>query len=225
MPGAKRMLLPSGTAMRRLPFGIARGLRMEIDFRIQTKTYLGLYEIELNRCIREMCSTGARCFDVGGQFGYDALVFAKLTDGLVRSFDWDADAVATMRRTFAANPQMCDRIDVLHAIIADQSDTSSRRLSLDDAAWGPGGFVPDVVKIDIDGGEVAALEGGKRLMAERQPHMIVETHSPELEQSCAELLIGAGYRPTVIDSRRWLRDLRPIPHNRWLVARGAHRHP
>ncbi len=51
--------------------GIGRGLRMEIDFRRgQTRLYLGLYEVELNGHLRELCRPGYRSFDVGGQLGY-----------------------------------------------------------------------------------------------------------------------------------------------------------
>jgi hypothetical protein len=193
---------------------------MEIDFRHHTKLYLGLYEVELNRFIRELCPRGSDCFDVGGQSGYDALIFAKLSGSRVLSFECDPTAVATMHRVFAANPTVHALLEVAEATVAARSHPLAGRLALDDAAYGPHGFVPDLVKIDIDGGEAQALQGAQRLLRDRHPHLIVETHSPELELACAELLQAAGYVPTVVDQRTWLKDLRPIPHNRWLVSRG-----
>jgi hypothetical protein len=217
----KNELLPSQPAIRRLPCGIGRGLRLQIDFEHQTKLYLGLYEVELNRFIREVCFPNADCFDVGGHAGYDALVLAKMSGGRVRSFECDHDAVRRMRKTFEANPTLRGRIDTLEVTVADRTDRAAGHLCLDDAAFGPGGFVPGVIKIDIDGAEAEALAGAKRLLRERRPHVIVETHSRELEATCGKVLRDAGYRPTVVNQRSWLRDQRPIPHNRWLVARGV----
>ena len=69
---AKRAILPA-PGPRRLPIGIGRGLTMHIDFAHQTRTYLGLYEIELNRYLRRILKPGFTAFDVGAQHGYDAL--------------------------------------------------------------------------------------------------------------------------------------------------------
>jgi len=219
----KNRLLPEGLALRRLPCGIGAGARMEIDFRHQTKLFLGLYEIEVNRYIRELCPPSGGCFDVGGQAGYDALVLAGLTTGPVVSIDCDPDSTARMRRVFASNPRYADRLSVIEATIARSADGSGHRLALDDIAYSPEGFVPDFIKIDIDGGEVDALAGAGRLLRDRRPHLIVETHSPRLESDCAGILRDAGYAPTVVNQRSWFKDLRPPPHNRWLIARGAPR--
>src|SRR5213596_2760948 len=70
----KHALLPAGAKIRRLPWGPARGVRMEIDFSCQTRLYLGLYETEVNRHLRALCRPGFAGFDVGGQSGYDALL-------------------------------------------------------------------------------------------------------------------------------------------------------
>lgn len=52
--------------------------------------------------------------------------------------------------------------------------------------------IPDLVKMDIEGSEVAALHGfGKYLAA---PHAyILETHSPQLHQECLDLLCPLGF--------------------------------
>src|SRR4051812_28459222 len=50
----KAALLPRGSHLRRLPLGIGRGLVLEVDFAHQTKQYLGLYEIEVNKWLRRL---------------------------------------------------------------------------------------------------------------------------------------------------------------------------
>ena len=208
----KRAILPP-PGPRRLPLGIARGLRMQIDFQYQTGTYLGLYEVELNRHLRQILRPGVTAFDVGAQHGYDSLVIAKHTHVAVAAFECDASCIEEMADSFALNPGLVDLIRPVHATIGDEVG----QLGLDDWAY-DGGFVPDFVKLDIEGAEVAALRSADRILAERRPALIVEVHSRELELDCGEILAGHGYRPVVVSPRKIVPDLRPGEHNRWLVA-------
>lgn len=217
----KSVLLPSGPQIRTLPLGIARGIRMQIDFAHQTKMYAGLYEVELNRHLRRACRPHYNCFDVGGQFGYDALVMAKLTGGRVTSFECDPEACAQMQANLLANPRYGHRVEIRRTFVAAAADPSRGHSTLDDAAFSSEGFVPDFLKIDIEGCEYDALQGARRILETRRPSLIVETHARRLEEECARYLRGFGYEPLVVQARRWLRDYRPAEHNRWLVAEGA----
>jgi Methyltransferase FkbM domain len=210
----KRRVLPSEPRLLRLPLGVPSGIRLEIDFEKQTKLWLGLYETELNNHLQRLCRPGARCFDVGGNVGFDALVLAKLSGRPVISFEADPEITERLRRNVTANPSLS--VDVRCAYVGAASEDGV--VAIDDVAFTGGGFVPDFIKIDVDGGEEDVLRGAERVLRERRPDVIVETHSPELEESCAEILCAAGYSPLVVSQRRWLRDYRPTEHNRWLVA-------
>jgi hypothetical protein len=217
----KAALLPSGPSIRRLPLGAGRGLHVMIDFEYQSKLYLGLHETELDPYFRRFCRPGYDCFDVGGGLGYNALLMAKLTGGRVISFECDADACDRIRAMFAANAKVARGLDVRRCFVSTQTDLARSRVALDDAALGEGGFVPDVLNIDVEGEEAAVLQGAVRILTTRQPHVIVETHSAEVERECQRLLLGFGYAPKIIDQRRLLRDHRPLDHNRWIVAEGS----
>jgi len=210
----KGAILPRGCAPRTVPFGIARGLRMQIDFAHQTRIYLGLYEIELDRFLRRMLCPGLAAFDVGAQHGYDSLAIAKRTQAPVAAFECDGVCLAHMRESFALNPEVSALIHPVHAFVGPGDD----QVELDAWAYGEDGFVPDFIKLDIEGGEVDALRSATRILTERHPALIVEVHSLALEREAGEILIGHGYRPVVVSQRRILRDLRPTAHNRWLVA-------
>jgi hypothetical protein len=80
---------------------------------------------------------------------------------------------------------------------------------------------PDFIKIDIDGGELDALTGGIETLRTARPDLVVETHSKQLEEDCGALLVDCGYRPVIKHNRSVWREHRPIPHNRWLLARGG----
>ncbi len=214
----KDTIVPHGKRRRRLPLGIARGISLDIDFSVQTKIFLGLYEIELNRYLRRLCRPGFNCFDVGAQFGYDALVLAKLSGGRVASFECDPDMYLELERNLRYNERLRRNIESVQGYIASHTDEQRGWLSLDDVAFDDGMFVPDFIKIDIEGGELDALQGSRRILEERRPALLVETHSRQLERDCLELVSSLGYQHTIVDARRFLPDYRPVEHNRWFVA-------
>jgi methyltransferase FkbM-like protein len=217
----KSALLPAPGA-RTLPLGIARGVRMRIDFRSMTRIYLGLYELELNRHLRRILKPGMTAFDVGAEHGYDALVIAKRTGAAVAAFECDPVCVDGIERSLALNPALAGHVRLVPAMVGEQP----RQLALDAFAYGPDGFVPDFVKLDIEGGEAGALRSAGRLLSERRPALIVEVHSAALERECGRLLIEHGYAPTIVNQRSIWPDHRPRPNdgtgwgdvNRWLVA-------
>jgi hypothetical protein len=208
----KTILFPSA-GPRRLPVGLARGIRMHIDFTTQTHHYFGLYEVELNRHLRRILRRGVRSFDVGVQHGYDSLLIAKLTRARVAAFECDDACFEEMEQNFALNPQLRALIQPVRGIVGN----GQGEIRLDQWAYNDG-WVPDFIKLDIDGGELDALRSAERLLRTRMPSLLVEVHTRELEQECGHLLIEHGYRPTIVNARRLLPDHRPIEHNRWLIA-------
>lgn len=190
---------------------------MGIDFqRGETRLYLGLYEAELNRHLRAIARPGYRSFDIGGQYGYDALVLAKLTGGPVVTVEALPDLAQEIRQNTAANPAL-GPIEVVRAYVA--AEEVDGQVTVDGLADRHG--VPDLLKLDIEGGEVDALSGASRVLRERRPAILLEVHGPDIEWDCLALLRDTGYSPpTVVDRRRWLPEHRPIEHNRWLIFPG-----
>jgi len=95
---ARKARHPPGAGPRRIPIGIGRGLTMHIDFAEQTRTYLGLYEIELNRYLRRILKPGCTAFDIGAQYGYDSLVIAARTGARVAAFECEPVYARIMER-------------------------------------------------------------------------------------------------------------------------------
>lgn len=209
----KRALLPPGPAPRTILAGVARGVRMRIDFASQTRLYLGIYEIELDRHLRRILRPGMTAFDVGAQHGYDSLAIAKRTGAQVAAFECDPHCLAGMGESFALNPRLAPLIRPIDATVG----VAIGDLGLDEWAY-TGGFVPDFIKLDIEGAEVDALRSAERILSERRPALVVEVHSREIEREAGGLLVDHGYRPIVVSQRRLWPDRRPTEHNRWLVA-------
>lgn len=221
--------------MRTLPLGIGRGLRMEIDFAHQTRLYFGLYETELNGVIRELARPERNVFDVGAQFGFDALVMGRLTGAAVLTIECFEPTIAILHRNVAANEKLSSNIRVVEAFIGTAKDVEDlggfaedsvkyhRQISgtptatLDDLATKH--FVPDLIKLDIEGAEMSALQGSQTLLREHKPDWIIETHSEVLDSECRRLLETSGYSVQTIEPRSGRHQWRDPEHNRWLIAR------
>ena len=193
---------------------------MEIDFAYQLRFYLGLFERELVPWYRRLCLPGSRSFDVGAREGYVTLLLARLSSpgGRAVAFEFDETEYHRLLRNVAANPHLQPPPEASPARVTERSDGAAT-VSLDDAAY-ERYFVPDFVKIDVEGSELKVLRGAARLLSERRPHLVVETHSADLERACAESLGEHGYEPLVVQPRRLFPEVR-AGHNRWLVALGA----
>jgi Methyltransferase FkbM domain len=216
-------VLPREAALRRLPLGLGRGLVMEIDPGRDARFWLGLYEVELASHVRALCGRGSSGFDLGAESGFYALVFAKRGGGRVVAVEANARTCERLQRNIEANPSLAPTVEVIHGRVARRTNTPSGAVSIDDLAYRAGGFLPDLVKLDVEGKEVAALRGATRLLTERRPHFIVETHSQELDTACHDLLSDHGYEITAVEPRRWVPEVRTASFNRWLVARGEMR--
>jgi len=213
----KRRLLPQGLAPRKLRVGLGRGLTIDIDFAFHTRLFLGFYETELNRYIRQLCRPGMDAFDVGGRDGYDALVMAKLTGGRVVSIDCEPHAAEQMARNFRANPALAPSLASRTGFVGSVDDAATGHITIDTMV-AESGFTPDVVKIDIEGWEVEALRGASVLLGGRKPALIIEVHSYDLERECLALLAPYGYETRIVNPRRYVRDYRLVPGNRWIIA-------
>jgi len=205
--------------LRRLPFGLGRGIVMEIDFDRDSRYWLGLYELELAGHIRALCPSGGACFDLGSASGFYALVFARRGARRVLAVEADTTTCERLRRNVAANPHLAPAIEVSESRVGRETSAEGTA-TIDELAYGADGFVPDLVKMDVEGNEVAALRGAGRLLAERKPHVIIETHSEDFDAGCRWLLEDHGYAVQTVEPRHWVPEVRTLAFNRWCVARG-----
>jgi hypothetical protein len=209
----KNQVVPRGSGFRRLPWGLAAGCVMRIDFRSASTLYLGLYEIELVKHFRKLVRKGYNCFDVGGNGGYYALALAKMSGGNVVSLECDRLAAQMMRETFARNPFP---IQTIEGFVAESCEND--RVTLDAIATQT--FVPDFIKMDIEGAEADALLGAQSILKSRKPSMIIEVHGQDVERKCLEILRSYDYAPQVQEQGHLFREMRPLSHNRWLICEG-----
>lgn len=67
-------------------------------------------------------------------------------------------------------------------------------ISLDEFVFQDGNPAPQVVKLDIEGGEVLALPGMTRLLTEARPLLLLELHGPEAASVAWDILNAREYQ-------------------------------
>jgi hypothetical protein len=205
--------------IRRIPIGIAAGLRLEVEPQAPVHVYLGTAEVEIAHHLRRLAKPGFRCFDIGGHNAYYAMVLARLTNEPVWSFEFDPAGIDRMRHNLALNPSVEPLISLRKVYLSYETNTAANAETLDGIVTREGMAWPDLLKIDVEGEEANVLRGARDVLRSR-PHLVIETHGHAVERECVEILTPLGYRPLVVTQRRWLRERRS-QDNRWIVAEGA----
>ncbi len=213
----KSALLGTGRSGRRIPLGLYSGLTLSLDPSCEMGLWLGTYEAETTPWLRRAGSTARSLVDVGA--GYGELTVWGLKQ-------------PRMERVLAYDPKP-ERWPVFRENLALNGLTGDPRLlasedwflGADDPAAAERLFAelpePVLVKIDVDGGEEIILERMRRVLFSRRLLLLVETHSPELDAACHDLLRDDGYRVHRITPAWWrclVREQRPIGFNQWIVA-------
>jgi FkbM family methyltransferase len=214
---------PQGLSEVRIAAGGLAGYTLQLDLQTEKDYWLGTYEPELEQAAGRLVPPGAVVYDVGANIGYTALLLAKAAGqgGRVYAFEALPDNLARLQRNVALNG-MTDRIRVVPAAVTQAtgpvrflvhasggmgkvegsagrtdetypSELLVEGLSLDDFVFGQGNPPPQVIKMDIEGGEVLALPGMRRVLQEARPRLLMELHGPESARAAWEALGAAGY--------------------------------
>src|SRR5262245_50733883 len=184
----KGAILPTGPRVVTIPFGLYRGLRLNIDFQFQLQFYLGLYEPETNRAIRSVLHRAQWMIDIGAGHGELSILFKRAGATVVAVEPWTRPYL--IYENIQANNISLDGVCVLEKSVGNNQEggyTSLDAIPVDHSSFG-------FIKIDVEGGELDVLRSGMTLLANARPALLVETHSIELEHDCMALLDEFQYR-------------------------------
>ena len=147
---------------------------------------------------------GEVVYDIGSQYGDWAVLWAKKYHAFVYAFEPLESNLAAIWDNVCVN-DLYDKVFVISSFIGNglplsferrgdmiaatlsklQSESSDK---LDDLVKKYNFKSPDIVKIDVEGFELAVLEGAQYLLLEK-PRIIIETHSRLLRRACEKFLI------------------------------------
>jgi hypothetical protein len=220
----KQRLLPEGAAPWTIRAGLLSGLRIDLDLQHRTQLWLGLQERELLKWVRSLSKDIRTAIDVGANDGMYTLYFLAKTRAVnTIAFEPSVEDLLQLRRNLALN-QLADdlRLQIVPQFVGAVAGPNATTLD----AFSDSLLSPCLIKVDIDGGEVDLLRGARNTLSLSDVRWIIEVHSKELEEQCIDILRHANYRVQVVPNAWWrafLPELRPIGHNRWLVATSKRR--
>jgi len=220
--GSLNKVAPSGLTVVEIAAGNLAGYKFWLDLQTEKDYWLGTYEPELQAAVRELVPPAAVVYDVGANIGYITTVLAEAVgdQGCVFAFEALQGNVERLRKNLELNGLEA-QVSVYAGAVADstrpvtflvhasggmgkaagsagrvepyQAEVTVPGLALDDFVFAQGNPSPQVLKMDIEGGEVLALPGMARILKENPPLMLLELHGPEAARVAWEKLTEAGY--------------------------------
>ena len=215
-------VLPRGTRIwTRIPQGEGQGLWFYADLRFEQGYCSGDYEPWLQEFLGETLKEGDCFYDIGAHTGFSALIAARFVGerGLVVALEPDPRNAAVLRANVARNemPQVkvieaaawsssCEATfkqdseasnrsqgRVVLAKTAGTQDVKVHAVSLDDLVFGRNERPPDLIKLDVEGGEWEVLTGAGRTLREVKPALLCEVHNPGMLDQLRAFLGEFGY--------------------------------
>ena len=213
---------PEGLSEVTVAAGGLEGARLLLDLQSEKDYWLGTYEPELVAAIRVYIQPGWVAYDVGANIGYVTLLLARAVgmEGQVIAFEALPSNQNRWRENITRNPEGESAMLVPRAVtgavgtaeffvhasggMGKAAGSAGREakyqetitvpgVDLDSFVFQGGHPIPQVVKMDIEGGEVMALPGMKRLLTEAKPILFLELHGQEAARTVWETLTSAGY--------------------------------
>jgi FkbM family methyltransferase len=236
----RRLFLATTAWMRTrevtIPHGVAAGLRFDPGG-ANPGYGLGTNEPDVQRAIAAHLKPGGVFYDLGANVGFHTVNGARVAGptGHVVAFEPIPDNAAALRRNVERNG--FTNVRVIEAAVSSAPGRQAMRLGaepgwakLADAASLAAGDValevplvtiddlvargeiepPTVVKMDVEGAEVAALRGMSRTLSTARPVLICELHGTAGE--VVPLLREFGYDLRPLESDMPLENLGPTSH-------------
>lgn len=207
---------PEGSVVK-IKTGHARGLKWKRHHRYVNGYWLGIYELPLQEALARELAPGKTFFDVGANAGFFSMIGAGIVGraGTCVAFEPLPENAQSVREQIALNgfthchvveeavSDKCGQAEFVadasgsptaHLGKSDKPGKFTHRIStttLSDAAikWGQ----PHLIKLDIEGAEVLALEGARALSQTSHPTWIIEVHGQWQDDETRRILAQAGY--------------------------------
>lgn len=213
-------------AVRPVLWGPCRGMSYRI-FPGYGHAYLyGGWERKSMDVMVRYVKPGSIAYDLGANYGMHTLLMARLVgpSGRVYAFEPNPEIVSSLNEQLTLNDLRM--VDTIPLAVSDQIGTACfdrgqhrgaghlvsataaisetilhvQTTTLDKFVLEDGNVPPGFVKIDIEGGESAALRGCLRVIAQFRPIFIIELHNPTEDRAVGTILRSFGYTAFRVES-------------------------
>ncbi len=185
------------------------------------RCWLGTYERQKQRAIKAHLEPEMIAYDIGANAGFYTLLMARSvgSDGTVYSFEPQPENLSYLRRHLALNgvrnvvasPQavadfvgeasFATDVDRYQGRLAASGQLRVPVVTLDHLVTTQGLPPGDLIKIDVEGAELAVLKGAENLLRRFRPVVFLATHGGEIHRECCRFLRQCGYRLRTLDGR------------------------
>jgi FkbM family methyltransferase len=175
--------------------------------------WLGTYELPTQRVFKSLIKPGDVIFDVGAMVGFFTLLSSRLTgpQGRVVAFEPlprnltyldrhldlnDVPNVTVVRAAvYSSGGEVAFTPADLPSMgrISEEGSLTVRSVRLDDLVSKGQIAPPNLIKMDIEGGEVEALSGAKDVLGSARPSIVLSTHGEQALTECTDFLRDRGY--------------------------------
>ena len=179
---------------------------------------LGRWQEQYTDKFAESISPSSVVYDVGANAGWYTLLASELAGprGKVVAFEPLPSELRYLKGNVKINH--CTNVQIIEAAISDSEGTATffavadgtlgslspvygsspntttvKTVTIDSLVKKKIIPAPDVVKMDIERGELAALKGAASTLAEHAPIIFLETHGFDMYVDCCRLLASIGY--------------------------------
>lgn len=195
--------------------------------------WLGSYELPVQKCLARELRPGDVFYDIGANAGFFSLIGSKCVgeEGHVFAFEPLPENILTIRNQLELNN--ITNTTVVEAAVSDSvgevelcegPDTSTAHIKLPRDNRRPARSVkaisldkfainerpPDFIKMDIEGAELRALQGGQKLLnGDNPPKLLIELHGKAIAQDVCSILQRQSYYFCTLELNRI--DSIPLP--------------
>ncbi|HEX9884980.1 MAG TPA: FkbM family methyltransferase [Longimicrobiales bacterium] len=203
-------MIPKGRVVRVL-LGPGRGLRW-VHGSGPASVWLGFNEVLKRRAFARTLRPGDVVYDIGAHVGSYTLLASRLVGeaGRVLAFEPDPASRGFLREHVLLNA--AENVEVREEAVSSEvgrarfestPDRVTSRLRASgrlevvtttlDRVVREGAPAPSCLKIDVEGGEVAVLEGAREVLRQCRPSIFLATHGAREDRECRGLLRSLGY--------------------------------
>ena len=200
--------------------GPSEGLWIRVNPRTGQNVQKGIGEPQVQKALVDHLRPGMTFYDVGANIGFFSLMAARLVgpEGRVISFEADPEIAARLRENLARNRFTHAHVEQ-KAVWSEPGTVPFERVDPNTSPDRGLGYVstngsapgaipveavsldqyaashppPDFLKCDVEGSEVAVVQGAAQLLSGKRPILLVEMHSPENHRTLRQKFAGHGY--------------------------------
>lgn len=182
--------------------------------------WLGSYEFDKQKAFAQICEPGHVVYDIGANVGFYSLLAAQLIgrDGHVYAFEPLPRNLEYLHRHMTLN-HFEKRVTIQDMAISNETCVShfAEGISHEMGRLSEKGGIevhvnsldrllvelnlrpPDLIKIDVEGGEYEVLLGAEATLRDYSPTLFLATHGHAIHRKCIDYLIDLNYCPQLID--------------------------